>query len=1196
MSDMDVTARFRADISDMQSKMSKVESSLKGVQGSADKSSKGFTLLRGTMATAFGGAAIGAVYKGAQAIKNFATGSVAAAVEARKADDRITAIAKSMGLLDTTLGGSTQRLSDFATNLQATSGVSDETIKQGQALILTFSNVAKTAGEQGGMFDRATAAAVDLSAAGFGSVESASKGLGKALQDPIKGITALGKQGVTFTAAEKEKIAALVESGQILKAQTIVMKAVETQVGGTAAATMTAGDRMRVAFDEFQETVGKAVLPGLEKVQLFIAEKVVPALETFVNYIRTNVFPIAVQVFGTMKDAVVGVYQQLLVAYAALQPFVPLILTLTASILGTVAAYKLLNAAQTSIAAIKAGITTLIAKQRALNAAVLANPYVLLAAVIVGSLILIGGAFKMVYDRSEPLRKAVSDLTDTIKTVASVVMNDLIGAFTGGGDAAGKLGAKGADIGKTFNKVATVVGDILVPVVNVVSGVFKFFMNQLRFTIKVVEILVKLFQMTAGVVKALLIVSFRAVVGVLSNVMDKLGPVGAAFKKVGTAIGSAFGNIGGIVKAAMSGVVGLIENAINLAISAINLLIRAYNSIPLLSDMSEVSAFAFSTFDAAAGERDNNALGAEGPKGRDRPQPGKPAAALTPAGTGGGGGGGGGEAEKENKKLDAIRAKYDKLKETLKAAASAYESIASQTESKFGEPSQIIKAFGVEGSISSVISQYDQLDSTLRDYYDNLAKSPGLSKKAIAKIKAAGTAQRNELTALADRSVELMRTRDKIQQDLKTLDETFATSQKDINADYDALDKAAEASLKAITAKWDEAIPALEKVLAATTAAFDKENAALQTLISERDSFLNNIKSGINSFVNAFSFDGANASGIQKQLEDRLKTVRDFAANIKTLIAKGLDPSLVREFVTAGVSGAGDAVAALASSSSGDIAGINAVQSGLAAEIAGFQTYASQQWFDAGIAQQEAIVGPLAAARDQAAAALATANASRAAEIGAAQAHVDNLKVMRQGALDAALIDYNTQKAALIALGLENEAALKANAEAVQTQFTGLQATMPPQMMHIGQSAVRNLIAGFKERFPVMKEKFNNLMDNLARSMNRTAEIVVTTINRTVFEGKGLAGARAMGGSVMANSAYLVGEKGPEIFVPGMSGGIIPNSGMGSSSSMSAGSNTGNTYAITINTGIGDPRVIGEEVVNVISKFEKANGAVFARA
>jgi len=38
-----------------------------------------------------------------------------------------------------------------------------------------------------------------------------------------------------------------------------------------------------------------------------------------------------------------------------------------------------------------------------------------------------------------------------------------------------------------------------------------------------------------------------------------------------------------------------------------------------------------------------------------------------------------------------------------------------------------------------------------------------------------------------------------------------------------------------------------------------------------------------------------------------------------------------------------------------------------------------------------------------------------------------------------------------------------------------------------------------------------------------------------------------------------------------------------------------NTYNITINTGIGDPRVIGEEVVNVISKFEKANGAVFVR-
>jgi TP901 family phage tail tape measure protein len=72
----------------------------------------------------------------------------------------------------------------------------------------------------------------------------------------------------------------------------------------------------------------------------------------------------------------------------------------------------------------------------------------------------------------------------------------------------------------------------------------------------------------------------------------------------------------------------------------------------------------------------------------------------------------------------------------------------------------------------------------------------------------------------------------------------------------------------------------------------------------------------------------------------------------------------------------------------------------------------------------------------------------------------------------------------------------------------------------------------------------------------------------------------ANGGIVSSPTLAMVGDGGPEAVIPLSRGG-----GMG-----------GNTYSITVNTGIGDPRVIGEEVVNVISRFEKANGAVFARA
>jgi len=48
-------------------------------------------------------------------------------------------------------------------------------------------------------------------------------------------------------------------------------------------------------------------------------------------------------------------------------------------------------------------------------------------------------------------------------------------------------------------------------------------------------------------------------------------------------------------------------------------------------------------------------------------------------------------------------------------------------------------------------------------------------------------------------------------------------------------------------------------------------------------------------------------------------------------------------------------------------------------------------------------------------------------------------------------------------------------------------------------------------------------------------------------------GARAMGGPVSAGSPYVVGEEGPELFVPRSSGSIVPNGAMGSSGGGSGG-------------------------------------------
>jgi hypothetical protein len=40
----------------------------------------------------------------------------------------------------------------------------------------------------------------------------------------------------------------------------------------------------------------------------------------------------------------------------------------------------------------------------------------------------------------------------------------------------------------------------------------------------------------------------------------------------------------------------------------------------------------------------------------------------------------------------------------------------------------------------------------------------------------------------------------------------------------------------------------------------------------------------------------------------------------------------------------------------------------------------------------------------------------------------------------------------------------------------------------------------------------------------------------------------------------------------------------------------GNSYSITVQAGVGDPRMIGQQVVEYIKRFEQASGPVFAAA
>jgi len=143
----------------------------------------------------------------------------------------------------------------------------------------TFKNIRNEAGKGNDIFNQATAAALDLSASGFGSVESASKMLGKALNDPLKGITALGRAGVTFTDGQKKQIKALVESGNVLGAQKIIMQEVASQVGGAAKAAADPMQRLGVIAANLKERIGTALLPIIGKVADWLGRFLPKALD-----------------------------------------------------------------------------------------------------------------------------------------------------------------------------------------------------------------------------------------------------------------------------------------------------------------------------------------------------------------------------------------------------------------------------------------------------------------------------------------------------------------------------------------------------------------------------------------------------------------------------------------------------------------------------------------------------------------------------------------------------------------------------------------------------------------------------------------------------------------------------------------------------------------------------------------------------
>ena len=173
-----------------------------------------------------------------------------AATEAKDAMGQVTAALKSMG---GAAGQTTESLSGMASDIMRNSLYDDDDIlRQVTANLLTFGKVA------GDEFRRAQVAAADLATRMGGDLQSATILVGKALNDPIRGMGALRKAGVQLSDGQQALVKSLVATGDVAGAQRILLGELESQFGGSARAAQDTDpyDSLRDSLNDLSESMG----------------------------------------------------------------------------------------------------------------------------------------------------------------------------------------------------------------------------------------------------------------------------------------------------------------------------------------------------------------------------------------------------------------------------------------------------------------------------------------------------------------------------------------------------------------------------------------------------------------------------------------------------------------------------------------------------------------------------------------------------------------------------------------------------------------------------------------------------------------------------------------------------------------------------------------------------------------------------
>lgn len=235
----------------------------KQVESGMDQLSKKLTNIGKTMSLAVTAplTAIGLV-----AVKN-------ADIQARAEAKVQQAIQQTGGVAQLTL----EELKAHASEMQGKSIFGDEQILNDvSAKLLIFTNIAGT------NFKKAQQAALDMATVLDQDVKGIVTQLGKALNDPVKNMSALGRMGIQFSKDQQEVIKAMAETNRLGEAQALMLDVLASRYGGQAEAVAKVGlgamKQLKNSWGDFLEQIGDIITPILTKVAHGLS-KVVDALQ-----------------------------------------------------------------------------------------------------------------------------------------------------------------------------------------------------------------------------------------------------------------------------------------------------------------------------------------------------------------------------------------------------------------------------------------------------------------------------------------------------------------------------------------------------------------------------------------------------------------------------------------------------------------------------------------------------------------------------------------------------------------------------------------------------------------------------------------------------------------------------------------------------------------------------------------------------